>query len=229
MVAVMSFVICCGVNRGVQMVFRYPARGVGYDLYASKAELSDDMGTTLGVRTDHLSFLLCPQQISETPKPDVITVEGFSFHVRFFHVQDRMVRHMAIVFAVNVTASPAGVASFTSFLDAYSHALIREQNRTGYLRTAAHHFTKHRDLCEEPKGNWSSLLQSVECSLARELVQITDAVQNGGPVRLYVNGWLHVEAECPVDLGSTTRLVGGGDAAPGETPCCAHVAAAAAA
>ena len=219
MVSVMSFVICFGVNRGVQMVFRYPAKGVGKNLYGASIPLSDDMSSTLGVRTDHLSFLLCPQQIGEHPESDVITVEGFSFHVRYFHIQDRLIRHVAIVLAIEINASPTASKVTGSFLDVFCHAVVREQNRCSYLCTAAHQLTKKRDLCEAPKGTWTAIVAAaMECSLARELVLITDTIQAGGQVRLNVNGWLHIESEGQIQL-EPTAVMGLGDTWQAHSSC----------
>ena len=200
----MSFVICFGVSRGVQMVFRYPPEGVGSDLYGRDIPMSSDLVTTLGVRTDHLSFLLCPQQIREIPEHDVISVEAFSFHVRYFHIPVGPIKHLAIVVATE-NMDGKGVLDaqhrFSSFLDAYTSAIIREQNRCDYLRVAASQLTVKRDQYED-KGSWTTVFNAVsDLSLVHELVSITNVLQAGGSLRLHVNNWLYLEGEITLGDG----------------------------
>ncbi|KAJ9470370.1 hypothetical protein DIPPA_01560 [Diplonema papillatum] len=201
MVRVMSMVICFGVNRGVQMVYRYPARGVGLDLYGREIPESDDFDMTLGVRSDHLSFLLCPQQIQDIPESDIITVESFSFHIRYFHIPLGPIKHLAIVIAVQTFHSD-GMKASSDFLDAYGNAIVREQNRCVYLQDSVLVLSNRRDMCDDGKGTWSAVHQEVHnCSLVAELVKITDVIQSGGKICLFVNDWLYLEATLPTNPG----------------------------
>eukprot|EP01060_Flectonema_neradi_P003248 TRINITY_DN12081_c0_g1_i1.p1 TRINITY_DN12081_c0_g1~~TRINITY_DN12081_c0_g1_i1.p1 ORF type:complete len:507 (+),score=103.89 TRINITY_DN12081_c0_g1_i1:57-1577(+) len=206
---VMSFVICFGVSRGVQMVFRYPPEGVGLDLYGREIPTNSDLATTLGVRTDHLSFLLCPQQIREIPEHDVISVEAFSFFVRYFHVPVGPIKHLAIVVAVECSDGKDIHDSqhrFSSFLNAYTTAIIREQNRCAYLQVTAGQLTVKRDQCED-KGTWRTLFNAVsDLSLVHELVTITTTLRTGGSLRLHVNNWLYLEGEITVEDGLSSSL-----------------------
>eukprot|EP00755_Sulcionema_specki_P036246 Sspe_Gene.106506::Locus_84579_Transcript_1_1_Confidence_1.000_Length_1728::g.106506::m.106506 len=192
---VMSLVICFGVNKGVQLVHRYPPRGVGLDLCSRPIEGDEDaLVSTLGVRTDHLAFLLCPQQLQSVPESDVITVESFCFIVRYFHLPSGNIRHLAIVFAVHSRLEP-NLPAITKFFGVYSHAIVREQNRCSYLEKSAMRLSRNRDNCDGP---WTALHDGVsDCSLVKELMQIVDTFSNGGRVQLLVNEWLTLEGVVP--------------------------------
>eukprot|EP01059_Diplonema_ambulator_P012876 TRINITY_DN23362_c0_g1_i1.p1 TRINITY_DN23362_c0_g1~~TRINITY_DN23362_c0_g1_i1.p1 ORF type:complete len:453 (+),score=173.60 TRINITY_DN23362_c0_g1_i1:134-1360(+) len=165
------------------------------DLYCNETPYSDELGVTLGVKTEHLAFLLCPQHIQEVPESDIITVERFSFHVRYFHIENCLIKHLAIVVCV---AGGGDVDVYSSFLDGYSAAVNREQIRSGYLQESVMLLSKRRDMCDEPGGTWSSLYNDVQhSSLVHEIVSMTDSFTEGRKVLLYVNNWLHLESQQP--------------------------------
>eukprot|EP00756_Hemistasia_phaeocysticola_P045704 Hpha_TRINITY_DN19451_c0_g1::TRINITY_DN19451_c0_g1_i1::g.45836::m.45836 len=202
---VVVLVICYGVNKGVQMVWRWPARGVGLDISSLPVEFSDKIETTLGVLTEHLSCLLCPQQIQAIPEADVICVEHFSFLVRYFHLSEGNVMHAAIAFGVHSTLAHR-VEAYARFLETYQAAVVREENRCGYLRDAALALSRNRDTAES-HGSWSELSGSIlnasalpsssvsAVSLVTELQQIAEAFRDQSQLQLRVNDWLSLEAD----------------------------------
>eukprot|EP01062_Namystynia_karyoxenos_P009852 TRINITY_DN13484_c1_g1_i1.p1 TRINITY_DN13484_c1_g1~~TRINITY_DN13484_c1_g1_i1.p1 ORF type:complete len:543 (+),score=156.67 TRINITY_DN13484_c1_g1_i1:91-1719(+) len=201
-------VICYGVTKGVQMVWRWPPRGVGVDIDSAKAQpqASDDLATTLGLSTEDFSKLLCPQQIRNVPESDMITIESFSFLIRYFHLLEGNVLHAALAFGVHSTLAHR-VHSYQHFLDDYQAAVVREENRCGYLRSAMLALSRLRDK-QDPasdgasRGTWTAIHEGVAetgydsaVSLVEELEAIGTAFQKESPVNVRVNDWLALRAD----------------------------------